>query len=534
MFQQQRIEQRARPERQMRQQQVRTERFARPNRVEQQARAPEFRGQPNIQRAEGGNHAFKQQIQQQRKADRFAGMQQRVDRRSAQFDARTTERAQFDGARMRRPQAEVGQRLNPQALATQAVSQTWYNDFAAQRYSSQYSSAPNSYYNYNSNDGYLYQLNRDNNLVTGLFPLLGGAFGAGQMLPYGYSNYNVPYGYQSLYYDTPDYNYRYGDGAIYQVNPNTGLIQAVVALLTGSNFGVGQQLPIGYDVYNVPYGYRDQYYDTADNWYRYDNGMIYHVDPYSRMIESAYPVSYGGYSVGYPAPTYAGFGYPTYGVPYGYQDLYYADPGYNYQYANGGIYQVDPTTQLVSALVALVSGQNLGIGQQLPMGYDAYNVPYAYRTSYADTPSRMYRYDDGTIYGVDPRTRVIESAIPVSYDGFAVGYPVPAGFTGYAVPPLYSDLYYPQDGFDYRYANGGIYQIDPKTQTVEAIAALLTGQSFGVGQMLPAGYDAYNVPFAYRDQYADTADNIYRYADGNIYRVDPQTRVIQAVIDAVT
>ena len=81
---------------------------------------------------------------------------------------------------------------------------------------------------------------------------------------------------------------------------------------------------------------------------------------------------------------------------------------------------------------------------------------------------------------------MIESAIPVAYDGFAVGYPVPAGYPGYAVPPLYSDLYYPQQGFDYRYANGAIYQIDPQTQMVEAIAALFTGQTFGVGQALPA------------------------------------------------
>ena len=56
-------------------------------------------------------------------------------------------------------------------------------------------------------------------------------------------------------------------------------------------------------------------------------------------------------------------GYPAYSVPYGYQNLYYSQPGYNYQYANGGIYQVDPTTQLVSALVALVTGANLGVGQ---------------------------------------------------------------------------------------------------------------------------------------------------------------------------
>ena len=65
------------------------------------------------------------------------------------------------------------------------------------------------------------------------------------------------------------------------------------------------------------------------------------------------------------------------------------------------------------------------------------------------------------------------------------------------------------------------------------MVALLTGQNLGVGQMLPAGYDAYNVPYAYRDRYYDTADSWYRYNDGTIYQVDPQTRMIQAVIDAV-
>ena len=211
------------------------------------------------------------------------------------------------------------------------------------------------------------------------------------------------------------------------------MIQAVVALLTGQSFGVGQMLPMGYDVYNVPYAYRDQYYDTNDMWYRYDDGYIYGIDPYSRMIQDVYPVSYGGYAVGYPAPTYASYGYPSYAVPYGYDNLYYGAPGYNYQYANGGIYQVDPTTQMISALVALVTGQNLGIGQMLPLGYDAYNVPYAYRSSYYDTPNTIYRYDDGYIYGANPRTRVIQTAVPVAYNGFAVGYPVPADYPGYAV-----------------------------------------------------------------------------------------------------
>jgi hypothetical protein len=38
------------------------------------------------------------------------------------------------------------------------------------------------------------------------------------------------------------------------------------------------------------------------------------------------------------------------------------------------------------------------------------------------------------------------------------------------------------------------------------------------------------VPFAYRSQYADNSNSWYRYADGNIYQVDPRTRVIQTVI----
>jgi hypothetical protein len=65
---------------------------------------------------------------------------------------------------------------------------------------------------------------------------------------------------------------------------------------------------------------------------------------------------------------------------------------------------------------------------------------------------------------------------------------------------------------------------------IAALAALVTGQNFAVGQRLPLGYDAYNVPFAYRDQYYDNGDNWYRYADGRIFQVDPGTRVIRRVI----
>jgi hypothetical protein len=41
-----------------------------------------------------------------------------------------------------------------------------------------------------------------------------------------------------------------------------------------------------YDAYNVPLDYRDTYYDTDDAMYRYADGSIYQVDPTSRLIES--------------------------------------------------------------------------------------------------------------------------------------------------------------------------------------------------------------------------------------------------------
>ena len=45
---------------------------------------------------------------------------------------------------------------------------------------------------------------------------------------------------------------------------------------------------------------------------------------------------------------------------------------------------------------------------------------------------------------------------------------------------------------------------------------------------MPVGYDAYNLPMDYRDQYVDSDEAMYRYADGNIYEVDPQSMIIEA------
>jgi hypothetical protein len=72
---------------------------------------------------------------------------------------------------------------------------------------------------------------------------------------------------------------------VYGIDPRTGLIQDVVPLMAGG-YGVGQLLPAGYSAYNVPYQYRSQYYDTPDAWYRYNNGYIYQVDPTTQLISA--------------------------------------------------------------------------------------------------------------------------------------------------------------------------------------------------------------------------------------------------------
>jgi hypothetical protein len=86
-----------------------------------------------------------------------------------------------------------------------------------------------------------------------------------------------------MYYDTSDYYYRYAPGAIYQVDPTTSLITAVAALLS-PGLTVGRPLPMGYSTYNLPYSYRASYYDTPNDWYRYSNGYVYRVDPTTQLV----------------------------------------------------------------------------------------------------------------------------------------------------------------------------------------------------------------------------------------------------------
>jgi len=134
-------------------------------------------------------------------------------------------------------------------------------------------------------DGVIYQVDCYTGMVVNVIPMYAGGYGVGQMIPSSYSYYNVPSQYRSLYYDTPDYNYWYAPGAIYQYDPQTSLISSVAALLS-PGFTVGQQLPMGYSTYNVPYDYRSTYYDTPTAMYRYNNGYIYQIDPTTQIVSA--------------------------------------------------------------------------------------------------------------------------------------------------------------------------------------------------------------------------------------------------------
>jgi hypothetical protein len=212
-----------------------------------------------------------------------------------------------------------------------------------------YPASPQYYYEYG--DGYAYQIDRGSNLIAGLIPLLAGGYLPGQYLPAEYMSSYVPdyYGFNAFYPDYGDVCNRYGYGVVYEVDCATGIVEDVIPLYAGG-YGVGQILPSSYAYYNVPSQYRRMYYDTSDYNYWYAPGAIYQYDPGSSMITSVAALLSPGFTVGQPLPA----GYDVYNVPYDYRATYYDTPNAAYRYSNGYIYQVDPATQLVTAIVASI------------------------------------------------------------------------------------------------------------------------------------------------------------------------------------
>jgi hypothetical protein len=212
-----------------------------------------------------------------------------------------------------------------------------------------YPSTPDYYYRYG--DGYAYQIDRGSNLISALIPLLAGGYLPGQYLPQPYMASYVPdyYGFNSFYPDYGDTCNRYANGVIYEVDCYNGMVEDVIPMYAGG-YGVGQMLPSSYAYYNVPSQYRDIYYDTPNYNYWYAPGAIYQYEPRTSMITSVAALLSPGFTVGQTLP----MGYDVYNVPYDYRATYYDTPNAWYRYNNGYIYQVDPATQLVTAIVASI------------------------------------------------------------------------------------------------------------------------------------------------------------------------------------
>ncbi|MFA7586795.1 MAG: hypothetical protein WCY11_11470 [Novosphingobium sp.] len=135
-------------------------------------------------------------------------------------------------------------------------------------------------------DGYMVRMGAGD-LITGFIPLLGGALSVGQIWPGSYVPVELPTYYSDYYgLGAPD-TWRYYDNTFYRVDPETSAITSIAALLTGDDIVIGQPMPLGYDIYNVPAGWRDQYYDSPDAYYRYSDGYIYQLDPTTRLVQAA-------------------------------------------------------------------------------------------------------------------------------------------------------------------------------------------------------------------------------------------------------
>jgi len=213
----------------------------------------------------------------------------------------------------------------------------------------------------------------------------------------------LPRSLGSLFYDDDDYYYRYGGGYVYRVDRDRDLIDGLIPLFGAAL--IGQPLSASYinPYYQPPY-YSAFYPNSPYDCHQYGYGYVYETDCMTGLVEDVIPTYDYGYGVGQIMPA----GYNYYNVPYAYRGSFIDNDDYYYRYAPGAIYQVDRDTALISAVAALLTG-GLSVGQQLPVGYSAYNVPMAYRSTYYDRPDVWYRYDNGYIYAVDPGTQLVRN-----------------------------------------------------------------------------------------------------------------------------
>ena len=258
-------------------------------------------------------------------------------------------------------------------------------------------------------------------------------------------------------------------------------------------------------------------------------------DPRTRILDPFQATRF----VGMPFSTVNGM-VPLTAFPSSLSYLYPDTPDYYYRYGNGYLYEVDRDTSLISALLPLLGGGFLP-GQYLPSSYMSspyygmnsfYPSAYGFNSFYPDYGNDCYRYGNGVVYEVDCFTGMVEDVIPMYAGGYGVGQLLPSSYGYYNVPTQYRSLYYNTPDYNYWYAPGAIYQYDPGSSMITSVAALLS-PGFTIGQQLPMGYSAYNVPYAYRSTYYDTPNAWYRYNNGYIYQVDPMTQLVTAIVASI-
>jgi hypothetical protein len=106
----------------------------------------------------------------------------------------------------------------------------------------------------------------------------------------------------------------------------------------------------------------------------------------------------------------------------------------------------------------------------------------------------------------------------------------PTAYRSVALPAFYVNFYHLGADNSYRHYGDAIYRVDPQTAAITRIAALLTGDKVVVGRPMPPGYDVYNLPESYRPRFTDSPGALYRYSDGYIYQLDPDSRIVRAAI----
>tara|TARA_R110000868_G_scaffold77723_3_gene222410 strand:- start:13100 stop:14092 length:993 start_codon:yes stop_codon:yes gene_type:complete len=167
----------------------------------------------------------------------------------------------------------------------------------------------------------------------------------------------------------------------------------------------------------------------------------------------------------------------------------------------------------------------------------AFNDPQSrwlrYASWFSGDRSGDWRYDQRYAYRIDPATGLARTIVPLLGGALSSGSAWPQSYSDYQVNPYYQRYYGSGANDNVRYADGAIFRVNPENQMIDSIAGLLTGDDWNVGSPAPQGYDLYNIPYNYRDRYAESSSSLYRYNDGYVYEIDPTTQIVRKIIEMV-